>query len=190
MRLHEGLVLRGTGLGGAAGFAALLAQLPTAIWFGAVGICLHSLLYLPPFAASLWGNSSSISRTEATGLGQASGHGCFLASITLGICCSASGFGPFRSLGLRFVRRGDGGLWPSALSRYFLNRKGARYPRITAPLLWDGRPDYNGKGADWVAGDFPGVSTCPELCTLDLRYIKHLSDGCVSCAQVSGCFEV
>lgn len=136
MRLHEGLVLRGTGLGGAAGFATLLSQLPIASWFGAVGICLHSLLYLLPFAASLWGNSYSISRTEATGLGQASGHGCFLAGITLGICCSAPGFGPFRSLGLRFVRRGDGGLWPPTLSRFLLNRKGARYLRITAPLLW------------------------------------------------------
>ena len=36
---------------------------------------------------------------------------------------------------MRFVRRGDGGPWPPALSSYFLNRKGARYPRITATAL-------------------------------------------------------
>lgn len=41
-------------------------------------------------------------------------------------------------------------------------------------------------GADRVAGDFPGVSTCPVFYTLNRSYIKHPSDGWVSRVQVSG----
>lgn len=107
MRFLKGLVLRGPGLEvkqvSTSGFAALLHQLPiTNFFFRALGICLHFLLYLLPFAASYWGDSSSFSRTKATELGQASGQGCCLARVTLRLCCSVSNSGPFRSLGLVF----------------------------------------------------------------------------------------
>lgn len=36
-----------------------------------------------------------------------------------------------------------------------------------------------------MAGDFPGVSTCPVFCTFSLRHIKHLSNGCMSPVHVS-----
>lgn len=36
-----------------------------------------------------------------------------------------------------------------------------------------------------MAGDVPGVATCPVFCTLNLGSIKHLSDGQASCVRVS-----
>lgn len=82
------------------GFAALLCQLPITNFFRALGICLHFLLYLLPFAAGYWGDSSSFSRTKATELGQASDQDCFLARVTLRLGCSVSNSRPFSSLDL------------------------------------------------------------------------------------------
>lgn len=95
------------------GFAALLGPLPIASCGGqgTVGACVQFLLYFLPFAASYWGCSSSFSRIKATGLGQASDLGYFLAGVTLKICCSVSKSGSFRFLGLDFLRKGDSGLW-------------------------------------------------------------------------------
>lgn len=76
-----------------------------------MGICVQFLLYLLHFADIYWGHSSFFYRIKATGLGLASDQGCFLAGVTLKICCSASKSGTFRSLGLYFLRRGDSGLW-------------------------------------------------------------------------------
>lgn len=88
MRFLEGLVLRGTAVGGGAGLNLGFCCPVVTNFSRAVGVCLYFLLYLLPFDASYWGDwgdSSSFSSPKATGLGQASGQGCFLARVTLGI---------------------------------------------------------------------------------------------------------
>lgn len=114
MRFLKGLVLRGLGLEveqvSTLGFAALLHQLPITnffFFFRALGICLHFLLYLLPFAASYWGDSSFFSRTKATELGQASGSGLLFSqghSEALLLCVQ---LWTFQVLGSGFLRKGD-----------------------------------------------------------------------------------
>lgn len=160
-RLREGLVLRGYGVGGAAGFAALLGQLPIINLLRAVRICLHSLLYLLPFAASHWGNSSSFSRTMATGLGQASQQGCFLARVTLRDLLLCVQVWTFQILGSGFYEEGRRWSLGSHPHCHLVIPQTGKEPGIPGPLLHcsgAGIPGCSGKGLTGWQVTFLGLA--------------------------------